>query len=617
MGAAVVVERGIALVAAAILCVLTCCAGGLVVRTLGVRASGLWGAMLRFGLGWGLIGLILTALGFAGLLRAGPIAAVVLGCAAAGAYRDGGALIRLGRDCRRVVLGWGAAHRFWSAAVVVMAGGYLVRALMPPSGFDALMYHLSTVKLYLARGGFYDIFHNPQSDFPMLTEMHYLIGLACGTDLIARLLSLQLALALALATGYVSWRYGGGRRSASAAMAIVLTFSVTIANVPECDVDVAMALWTLLAVLCARRAVQSGRRSWLIAGGVFAGMVAASKIFGVFALLPLVWAGKDRARASGRELARDAVATLAPWALFALPWYIKSAMYTGSILSIGRSTIQGQGLGNPLGMSIESPIAAFVINTVVRVAAAPWTFTLMPGQHQGDTFGPLPLIAASMLLLIRPPRRLRFLLIAAFVFWCEILVMEMWFIPGGSSIRYSLFVLAALAPLIAWVPAGLRENDGRLSAAVHVMIVTVVCMQMMVFVKRYHRDWRAFLTNSDRASYYRAVMPGYEVVEKINRLDTGAVVMPVYNFGNYLLDAPYVTAYRRYASSEALRADLRRLNVSYIFANNVLDTAENAQAFPALVRTEEVAADDGLRLFRIVSFGRPGDAAGRPQSEGL
>jgi hypothetical protein len=241
----------------------------------------------------------------------------------------------------------------------------------------------------------------------------------------------------------------------------------------------------------------------------------------------------------------------------------------------------------------------------------------MPGQHQGDTFGPLPLIAASMLLLVRPPRRLRFLLIAALVFWCEILVMEMLFIPGGSSIRYSFFVLAALAPLIAWIPAGLREHFARLSAAVRIMIVIVVCMQIMVFVKRYHRDWLAFLTNSDRTSYYRAVMPGYEVVEEINRLDTGIVVMPVYNFGNYLLDAPYVTAYRRYTSPDDLRTDLRRLGVRYIFANNVLDTAENAHAFAALAQTELVAADDGLRLYRIVSFDRPGDAPGRTQSEGL
>ena len=73
--------------------------------------------------------------------------------------------------------------------LAILLAGFLARGLLPPTDFDALMYHLSTVKLYLAHGGFWHIYFNPQSDFPMLTEMNFLIGLALHNDIICKTIS--------------------------------------------------------------------------------------------------------------------------------------------------------------------------------------------------------------------------------------------------------------------------------------------------------------------------------------------------------------------------------------------------------------------------------------------
>jgi hypothetical protein len=252
-----------------------------------------------------------------------------------------------------------------------------------------------------------------------------------------------------------------------------------------------------------------------------------------------------------------------------------------------------------MNIQTDSALLRMCINTVFRVVAAPWTFSLFSSQHQSDTFGPLPFAIIPFLLFIPVRKEIRFLLAAMGIYFGCILGMEIWFIHGGSNIRYSTFILLISAPAIVYVIASLAAMP-RIRKLLMFMTVSLVILGTLLFVKRYHRDWIAHLTLQNRHEYLRSVLPEYPVIEQINALGDSTVVMPIYNYTDYLIDIPYITAYRKYETVDAMKKDLKAKRIGYIFANNKLDLAENARAFPKLTEKECVASENGYYLYKLL-----------------
>jgi hypothetical protein len=193
---------------------------------------------------------------------------------------------------------------------------------------------------------------------------------------------------------------------------------------------------------------------------------------------------------------------------------------------------------------------------------------------------------------------------AAAVYLSEILLLEMVFARNGTSIRYSTFVLAVAAPLIMWVWANLGAYP-RIRRMFGAMIAVMVVLGALIFFKRYHREWTALALNSSRDAYYASVLPEYPVVREINRLHDGKAVMPIYNYDDYLIDVPYITAYRTYADGRDMKADCAARNIGYIFANNRLDTTENSAAYPEYPEKRIVFSANGYYLYRLDFPGGP------------
>jgi hypothetical protein len=108
------------------------------------------------------------------------------------------------------------------------------------------------------------------------------------------------------------------------------------------------------------------------------------------------------------------------------------------------------------------------------------------------------------------------------------------------------------------------------------MLVTVsVLFGGAVFIKRYNKEWTALIKQKSRDQYYLSVLPEYDVIRKINSLGSDKKVLLAYNFSEYLIDIPYIAAYRRYESPQEMIDDLKSKNVGYIFANNKFDSLEN------------------------------------------
>jgi hypothetical protein len=155
-----------------------------------------------------------------------------------------------------------------------------------------------------------------------------------------------------------------------------------------------------------------------------------------------------------------------------------------------------------------------------------------------------------------------------------------------------------------WVWANLGAHP-RIRRMFGAMIAVMVVLGALIFFKRYHREWTALALNSSRDDYYASVLPEYPVVREINRRRDGKLVMPIYNYDDYLIDVPYITAYRTYADGRDMKADCAARNIGYIFANNRLDTSENSAAYPEYPEKRIVFSANGYYLYRLDSSKDP------------
>jgi hypothetical protein len=248
------------------------------------------------------------------------------------------------------------ANRLSFLLLIILVAGYAVRGLLPPTDFDALMYHLPTAKLYLEHGGFWNIYFNAQSDYPMLTEMNFMIGLALKNDIICKTMSFLLGLMTMGLIAYLCVYFLNDKLLIIPSLLIFCTFTVIIANMSNCDVDIPQALWTVLAVAILERYLKERKIWYLLISTVVAGMAVQTKIFGIFVIPLLVvrlMIERKRLLVSFpvmRELLMVVVIPL----VMGLPWYIKSYIYNQTILSIGHESITGQGLTDPMGVKCAS-----------------------------------------------------------------------------------------------------------------------------------------------------------------------------------------------------------------------------------------------------------------------
>lgn len=483
------------------------------------------------------------------------------------------------------------------SVLIFLLSLYAARSFLPPSGFDALMYHLSSAQLYLQNHGFFHVFFNPQSDFPMLTEMNYMIGLAMGNDIICRQIDLMMGI-VCCGTLFLNCRICSlSNRQILTACIIFLTMPPVISSMCSCDVDLSMAAWICLSVSAARKAIMNNSLGAIIVSAIFAGMAMETKIFGVF-ILPVLFG--TFLLLKNYQWKRFSVLMIVPL-LMALPWYIKSLLNRGTFLSISKSLLWDQGLGKPMGLSIENPVLYSLINGVVRFAVAPWTFSIMPSQHQQDMLGPLFISILPLAFLVRLNWEEKYLSFAAIVYLFMTLLMEMLFIPGGASVRYLLMVPLFLIPVCLHIHSKLRTHYPKVHTLLSILITVQILCGAVLLVKRYHKDWIAILMNKSRDEYYQSILPQYPAIRFINESKDHNPVMTIYNYDNYLLKKPYISAPGKYHSREQLLDDLRRYSIGYIYANDVFDTLSNRNAFPELENKQVVFCKNGFYVFKIQS----------------
>jgi hypothetical protein len=270
--------------------------------------------------------LALFALAAAGALRPLALAALALAFAVAAAWarhRFGGAR---GEPLDAGVL----------AAVALATAPFWLAALGYQVGGDAVTYHLSLPKRYLAAGGFTDVPISVYAIWPHATELLFALAMEMRDYTLAVALHTAFG-ALSLYAAFAACRAAGRPAAGWIAAPLALANPVFLFELGVAYVDLAYAFFFTAGVVFVARALRTrpADSGALALAGVCGGALAGIKLTGALGAAAIAAPALPRAVAllrggESRRTALLAACFAAPAAALALPWLIRSAVATGN-----------------------------------------------------------------------------------------------------------------------------------------------------------------------------------------------------------------------------------------------------------------------------------------------
>jgi len=507
------------------------------------------------------------------------------------------------------------------AAVAVLAVANGVRALYPPTGFDALNYHLPAVGRYLDAGRLGFPVDLRFAAGPALVPVLFALAAANGGELSCQLVSFGTGLLLAAACAALAARCWG--RTAGA-LAGLLVYAVPMVGwlSSEAYVDLGFALFTTVALLGTTIWVRGGGQGWVVVAGAAAGFGLGVRYL---AAVPLLLLCVDLAsapvaiRGVRRRLAGVSLFLLTAIAV-AFPWYLRNQRETGNpFYPLWNQAFAGR-YWSPEDEADHDRYLREVGpgRGVADLALAPWRLAFTPAAFSASTAtssGFAFVLLLPLLAWVRPPGPGAVLLGVH-----ATSLFAAWFYTSQQT-RFALPALAVAASLLGGVlstlvqDASLRFRRARLA---------VVGIALAVGVAGGTR-WPAApppLGAAARAAYLRERIVGYDVIEEVNRLlPEGAVL---YAFGEEgrrhyyqartLGDWFGPAAYRRFTPHRddwAVWSGWRRLGVTHVLLRDDFP-GRAARAFRERPfwweRLVPLGAWGGVHLYQLVDPD-PADAA--------
>jgi 4-amino-4-deoxy-L-arabinose transferase-like glycosyltransferase len=283
------------------------------------------------GAGWGMLALLMSALGILGLWRPPLIMGMLICASAASAYAFSTRPPRFKAASSRAFLtAW--PERAMALALAGLALFNLLGALTPETFFDALVYHLALPDLYWRHGGFIPTPWNLYSGTPGLMQMLYALGLLLGDESTANLIHWLFGAATALMIFSFGRRFSGPRVGMLAALGYYSMPLVCFLSW-KAAADLGCGFYEFLAAYAlALRFAESSPR-WSVVAGFFTGLAMGTKYqawpFAGVAFVVLAAGLLKEKKADLSSVGREALLFAGVCALSVGLWPLKNAVLYG------------------------------------------------------------------------------------------------------------------------------------------------------------------------------------------------------------------------------------------------------------------------------------------------
>jgi hypothetical protein len=419
------------------------------------------------GLGFGCLGLLVLFLGLLGWLQTTVIYALMILLTAVTHQPVIRFLPRI-RPSRPSKLAW----LYLSLAV----GMALSIALLPPTSWDDLFYHLNGPKLYLEAGRIIAGIDIPHLNFPSLFEMLFMLAMALRGDVTAKLLHFGFHGLLAGLVYLVARDLFHVPRPGTAVL-ILYSLPMLLSLGAQAYNDLALAFYQVAALGVLAQWQQTENRRWLLLCGIWCGLAMGLKYTSFVTPLTIAILVIWHFRHSPLLMRRPLLTIALPAALVAAPWYIKNWLFTGNpfypFLFNGRfwddyRSAAYAGTGTGIGFDL------------IALLRLPHDLILGLQDASGDGQpGPLFLIFLPLILVYafsrlgqraeRPFFQLLIFVLVAYLFWAYGVI----FSGGLRQTRLLLPAFVALCPLLAWILADLARFD-HLHFSLHRFVTLVI-----------------------------------------------------------------------------------------------------------------------------------------------
>ncbi|HVE38458.1 MAG TPA: hypothetical protein VNM14_01135 [Planctomycetota bacterium] len=493
-------------------------------------------------------GPLLERLSLSWTLSIGVVTLAVFGLAALHLVTRWSALLLVGmmalaslgpaRDLFRELRGvaWGEIllrRSGWDRVLLALIGlflaGGLVMALAPPTGMDTGIYHFTIPKVILQNHGLVprsDIWIHKTGGFYMV----YVLGMALGGEIVAKLLAFGMAVAGVGLAASVSERLRSG--TGLAAMFIVLSTPLSAGYLGYEYLELPVLSYVLAAFLAVLRSSEG--KVWTILACGLTGLALSTKpsAFATGILLPT---------ALGlmllRERQRGAVTVIASLALFALTagfWSLWNYATTGMLVyrypgtSLSASDEGGATLG-PWWVGLIRQLG------ILATLGIYWT----------DSAGPMIVVGliGVAVFLWRRESRIAVLLCAASVvgYLAVLVVLAPDYLFTGFGARYLApsivgFGGPAAAQFVGWV----RERPGPLRTAVLLALLLPAAPLLVLKGGKAAVAAPAAVGLESRSAYLGKKVETFAACEVLNRLPDPNVKVLFAGVRPYYLDRPFV-----------------------------------------------------------------------------
>lgn len=467
-------------------------------------------AALSLGLGWGVLGLGILALGLANLWCKWLIVSVL----AALSWPAAIAVCELFKLPARKKQPWSATEIFLGCFLACFACVVFLGCFIPETFYDALVYHLALPDLYLKHHGIMATPQNLYSGIPMLTEMLYAIGLVFGSDETAHLIHAAFGfLSTALVLGFFE-RFMKNR--AAGLFAAIIFYSTTLVAMLSWRACVELG-WTFFQfaavyALAVRISEGPARKNWTWLAAAFTGFAMGAKYpawpaLGILGALFAVFAYRENAGSRRWWIEPMQFILIALAALFL--WPVKNIVLYGNpvypflherFASVGPLPDWKRLLAD--GKSRDLGAAFFTWAGFKSYIAHPWTL-LAADKGEFGAIGVFPFLVVPFFFLARfRDRAMKFLSWAAVLLW----------LSWSLSTTQTRFFVPQL-PLISVILVYCFEQGftPRFRKIVYAAILYAACCQLLWslgWLRTYNAGAVIFGSESKR-SYLSRFIPSY------------------------------------------------------------------------------------------------------------
>ncbi len=504
-------------------------------------------------------------------------------------------------------------ERGWVWVLVVLNFLAMLSCFVPPTlqtEWDSLSYHLAVPKLYWMEGRIHYIPFTHHAQFPMTTQMLYLLGLGLTNLKSAAVAKLFHWLFFVLCQlTLLCWGTAVKQRNIRLGLIAAIFFGslpIAIFEATTAYVDLALTAYGLLCLFAIAKFHSQPDGRWLVFAGIFAGAAAGTKYTGLLLIGLLVllgiWAIRRVKEARWGYLALGVLLAL----LIASPWYVKNWLWTGNpVFPFAYEVFGGRnwtkemaqaytisnrefGGGRDILTFLSMPFNLALNEIRFGQCARKW---LGSCKQQGECEmqwkcgkfdnQDLPTLGMGVLPLALTPAAIFALAFENLPFAISVPILAMlgwyaWWFMEAQYLRYLLPALGCLAVLVGW-GASRWLKAGILTAAITRVTISIGLVYTLIVAL-----WQSvvltplpvavgLVSNED---FLRTVEPTYRVAEFVNQAIPRKAVIATYGFPlGYYFERRYFWAdgghnllirYGELRGVEDLVAEWVRLGVTHV-----------------------------------------------------